>query len=276
MPLDLELDSTVPLGAGLSSSASLEAAVAVAAVALAGTDPDDVRAELVAACRRAENEVVGAPTGGLDQNAVLLARAGHALLVDFADGSTSHVPFDVGAAGLALLVVDTRVTHALTDGSYGSRREECAAAADRLGVATLRDADLDAVEALEDDLLRRRARHVVTENERVRSTVAALGRGDWTEVGRLLDASHRSMRDDFEISCVELDLVVSTAREAGAIGARMTGGGFGGSAIALVPAERADAVRLAVDTAFAAAGLAAPGHLDGTATDGAAVVPGHG
>ncbi|MDO9457031.1 galactokinase [Nocardioides sp.] len=272
-PLDLALDSTVPLGAGLSSSASLEAAVAVAAVTAAGLDlDDDLRRALVEACRRAETEVAGAPTGGLDQSAVLLARDGHALLLDFADGSAEHVPVDVGAAGLQLLVVDTRVSHALTDGGYGSRRDQCEEAARRLGVGSLRESTPADVATLDDDLLRRRATHVVSENTRVEKAVHALRAGDWAELGRLFTASHLSLRDDFEVSCAELDLVVDTALQTGALGARMTGGGFGGSAIALVPAERADAVRRAVDVAFVRGGLAAPGHLDGTPSAGAAPV----
>ncbi len=255
----------MPLGAGLSSSASLEAAVAVSAVTLAGRPlDDDLRRELVAVCRRAEAEVAGAPTGGLDQSAVLLAREGQALLLDFADGSAEHVPFDVHAHGLALLVIDTRVSHALIDGGYGSRRQECEEAARRLGLRSLRDADAAAVETLGDDVLRRRARHVVTENERVLAAVTALREDRWSDLGVHLDASHESLRHDFEVSCDELDLVVETARQAGALGARMTGGGFGGSAIALVPVERADAVRRAVDAAFVRAGFGAPGHLDGT------------
>ncbi|GAA5149171.1 galactokinase [Nocardioides marinquilinus] len=267
--LDLHLDSSVPLGAGLSSSASLEAAVAVAACAAAGLEVDDAlrRDVLLPACRRAESEVVGAPTGGLDQSAVLLAGEGRALLLDFATDETplaDPVDFDVAAAGLALLVIDTRVSHSHADGGYGSRRDECAAAARALGVATLRETDAVAVAGLDDALLRRRAGHVVTENARVVAAVTALASGDWAGLGRLLDASHESLRHDFEVSCVELDVAVETAREAGALGARMTGGGFGGSAIALVPAERVDAVRRAVDAAFVRAGFAAPGHLDGT------------
>ena len=271
--MDVEVDGDVPLGAGLSSSASLEAAVAVAACTLAGIPLDEaLRRELVAVCQRAESEVAGAPTGGLDQSAVLLSEPDTALLLDFASGKADPVAFDPGSAGLQLIVVDTRVSHAHSDGGYGDRRTECAAAAAALSVASLRDADEASVAAMSDPVLRRRARHIVTENDRVEQTVTALAADDWREVGRLFAASHVSMRDDFEISCAELDLVVDTAVEAGALGARMTGGGFGGSAIALVPVERAAAVRLAVDAAFAAAGFRAPGHLDGTPSGAARVV----
>ena len=266
--LDLVLDSTVPLGAGLSSSAALECAVAVAVAGLTGLElTTGVRHDLVAACMRAEAEVAGAPTGGMDQTIAMLATAGSALLVDFdhdlaAPDATRSVPLALD--GVALLVTDTRVSHALVDGGYGDRRAECDRAAAALGVASLRAADAGAVESLEDPVLRRRARHVVAEIQRTADTVAALtspGGVDWDEVGRLFAASHVSMREDFEISCAELDTAVATAVEAGAWGARMTGGGFGGSSVAVVPTARVDAVALAIDAAFAGAGHRPPRHL---------------
>ena len=195
-----------------------------------------------AASIRAETEVAGAPTGGMDQTVSMLVESGAALLIDFEDHTTRPVPLALDEAGLALLVTDTRVSHALIDGGYASRRQDCEAAAERLGVPSLRHADLAAVEALDDERVRRRARHVVTEIGRVRDAVAAIETGDWQELGRQFLASHVSMREDFEISCPELDTVVQTAVEAGAVGARMTGGGFGGSAISLVPVERLAAV----------------------------------
>lgn len=260
--VDLSVESTVPIGAGLSSSAALECAVAVAITGLVGRDlTPELRHELVAVCRRAESEVAGAPTGGLDQSAVLLSSPGAGLLIDFETGETRDVPLPWGEDGLTLVVVDTQVSHALTDGGYGARRDDCERAARVLGLASLRRATLPDLERL-DPRLRSRARHVVTENARVASAVTALEAQDWVVLGGLLTASHESLRDDFEVSCPELDLVVATALEGGALGARMTGGGFGGSAIALVPTERVDAVRRAVDVAFAAAGFAAPRHLD--------------
>ncbi|WP_151082337.1 galactokinase [Nocardioides cynanchi] len=271
---DAEIDSDVPLGAGLSSSAALECATAVAVAALIGLDLDDPgRRRLAAACIRAENDYVGAPTGGMDQTVAMLARPGHALLLDFAGDDVTQVPVPLPLedAGLVLLVTDTRVSHTLTDGSYGDRRTECRAAAAALGVTELSRADLRRVEAMADLVLRRRARHVLTENDRVRSAVALIGAGDWTGLGRVLDASHVSMRDDFEISCRELDLAVTAARGAGALGARMTGGGFGGSAVALVPASALDDVRRAVTAAFAEAGLAEPAHLVATPGEAARV-----
>jgi galactokinase len=260
--VDVLVHGTVPLGAGLSSSAALECSVALAACGVLGLDPDDTaRRRLRDACIRAESEVAGAPTGGMDQTVSLLASAGAALLIDFDDDTARNVALDLEGAGLALLVTDTRVSHALVDGGYGERRADCEAAAEALGLTSLRQATLAEVEGLAEHRVQRRARHIVTEIERVRDTVAAVRGRDWAAVGSAFRASHVSMRDDFEISTPELDLAVTTAVEAGAIGARMTGGGFGGSSIALVPAERLDAAVRAIDAAFVAAGYRAPQHL---------------
>lgn len=261
---DLLVDGTVPLGAGLSSSAALECAVAVALA------PDADRRALAAACIRAETEVAGAPTGGMDQYVALLAEAGHALLIDFARDETTQVALDL--AGHTLLVTDTRVSHELTDGGYGSRRADCEEAARLLGVPTLREASTAAVDALEDERVRRRARHVVTEIERVSDVVEALAAGDWPAVGALFLASHASMRDDFEISTPELDAAVAVAVEAGAVAARMTGGGFGGSSVAIVPDERVEAVMRAVDATFVLEGFAPPAHLRAVPSAGAGPV----
>lgn len=272
--LDLHVTSTVPLGAGLSSSASLEVAVAVAVHALTGNDLDlSERKRLVEVCRRAETEVVGAPTGGLDQKASLLCASDSALLLDFADGSATPVPLGLTAADLVVTVIDTRVSHALTDGDYGSRREECERAAGLLEVASLREADLGGAARLDDEVLQRRVRHVVSENRRVLDATNAIARGDWQRLGALLSASHVSLRDDFEVSCPELDLAVSTALGAGALGARMTGGGFGGSAIALVPTSAVTALCTTVDEAFATAGHGAPQYLEAPPSEAARVVP---
>jgi galactokinase len=257
--VDVLVHGTVPLGAGLSSSAALECSVAVAAYAVAGVELD--RSAVIDACIRAETEVAGAPTGGMDQTVSMLASPGAALLIDFDSGSSRPVELALAGAGLSLLVTDTRISHALVDGGYAARREDCEKAAAALGVPTLRTASLSAVEALADERVRRRARHVVTEIARVSSVVSALSSGSWSRVGALFAESHASMRDDFEISCPELDLAVSTAVSAGAVGARMTGGGFGGSSVALVPATSVDSVVGALDAAFAAAGFRAPQHL---------------
>ncbi len=272
---DVAVDGRVPLGGGLSSSAALECSVGSATAAALHRPLDDpTRRALVSAGVRAEGEVVGAPTGGMDQTVAMHGREGCALLVDFRDGSHRAVPFDPGPAGLTLLVIDTRVSHDLADGGYGDRRGECARASEALGVDLLAEVtDLDAVEALEDDLLRRRARHIVTEVARVDACVTALEDGDWDRVGELMRQSHASMRDDFEISCEELDVLVDTAvGHTGTLGARMTGGGFGGSAVALVRDAAVDDVVDAVLAAFEERGWDEPAVLLGTPSPGARLV----
>ncbi|TDE97556.1 galactokinase [Occultella glacieicola] len=275
---DAAVASCVPYGAGLSSSAALESAFAVAiadgvGAAWPGPDPsgpdqDAGRAMLARACVRAENEVAGAPTGGMDQAASLRCADGHALLLDCRDGSTRQVPFDLAAADLELLVIDTRAEHALVDGQYAQRRATCEAAAEALEVPTLREIDpaglVAALAALTDDVSRRRVRHVVSEIARVTDFVALLDAGRIRDVGPLMDASHESLRVDYEVSCAELDVAVEAARAAGALGARMTGGGFGGSAIALIEAGSAQSVADAVTAAFASAGFTAPEFLIAT------------
>jgi len=265
--MDLVVDGRVPLGAGLSSSAALVCSAALAMTAAAGADvaADD----LVAPTMRAESEVAGAPTGGMDQTVSLLGTADHALLIDFSDHTTSQVRWALEAAGLTLLVVDTRAEHALVDGGYAARRADCEAAAAQLGLDSLREATQDGVERLDDDRLRRRARHIVNEIDRVVQVVDALAAGDWEGVGAAFIASHASMRDDFEISCDELDLAVETAVVGGALGARMTGGGFGGSAIALVRSNDADRVARSIGAAFAGRDWPAPGVLPAPASAGA-------
>jgi galactokinase len=221
---------------------------------------------------RAESEVAKAPTGGLDQSAAMLARESEALLVDFADGGTQLVPFEPTTRGLGLLVIDTRVSHAHSTGGYGSRREEAEQAARQLGVATLGElTDLEDLGRV-DEPLRPRVRHMVTENARTRTFAEALRAGDWDAVGPLMDASHASLRDDYEVSAEELDVACATAREAGAVGARMTGGGFGGSAIALAPVEALDAVAAAVTAAFVEHDWREPSYLVAEAGPGATVL----
>ena len=271
--LDVAVTGCVPLGAGLSSSAALECSVGMAVLSLLGHDDGpELRRLLAAAGIRAESEVAGAPTGGMDQTIAVLGTSDHALLLDCRSWETRQVPFDPAAAGLELLVVDTRVHHSLSDGGYGSRRADCEAAATALGVETLREATLDDLDRLADEGIHRRARHVVTEIARVTETAEALAADDWTRVGSLMLVSHASMRDDFEISCPELDAVVETASAHGAVGARMTGGGFGGSAIALVPADRMLAVRSTLDEVFASRGWRAPSYLPARASDAARVL----
>ena len=270
---DAALWSCVPLGGGLSSSAALECATAVAldevcALGLAGTieaPNDEGRKVLVDAARAAENQVAGANTGGLDQTASLRCREGHALALDCRDMSTRQVPFDLSAVGLELLVIDTRAKHSLADGQYGSRRADCEESARILGVGQLVDVeDLDeATAALGNERLAARTRHVVSEIARTRAFIELLDEGPLEGVrlavaGALLNDSHDSLRDDYEVSCEELDVAVEAARAAGAHGARMTGGGFGGSAIALVDAHAVEGVARAVAAAYAERGWEPP------------------
>ena len=270
---DAALWSCVPLGGGLSSSAALECATAVAldevcSLGLAGTieaPNDEGRKVLVDAARAAENQVAGANTGGLDQTASLRCSEGHALALDCRDMSTRQVPFDLSAVGLELLVIDTRAKHSLADGQYGSRRADCEESARILGVGQLVDVeDLDeATAALGNERLAARTRHVVSEIARTRAFIELLDEGplEGTRLavaGALLNDSHDSLRDDYEVSCEELDVAVEAARGAGVHGARMTGGGFGGSAIALVDADAVTGVAQAVAAAYAERGWEPP------------------
>jgi galactokinase len=274
--LEVVVDGDIPAGAGLSSSAALECAVAVAWNDLAGLDLS--RDDLAAAAQRAENDVVGAPTGGMDQMASLHGRAGHAVFLDMRSLRAEQVPFDPPAAGLTLLVIDTHAPHAHVDGEYAERRRSCTQAAEILGVPALRDVSLDGLDdalarlgaGAEGDLLRKRVRHIVTENARVLDVVAALRSGaDPRTIGPALTASHASMRDDFEITVPEVDTAVAAALEAGAYGARMTGGGFGGCVLALVEADAVEPVVRAVEAAYEKAGFRAPSTFVATASDGA-------
>ena len=257
--LDLFIDSDVPIGAGLSSSAAVECSVALALNDLwqAGKS----RIELAKIGQRAENEVVGAPTGIMDQTASLLARADGAVFIDCKTLETKDVSLGLAEQGLVVAVIDTQVSHRHSDGGYRSRREACERGAETMGVPSLRElsvADLDKAQGLMDDLTFRRVRHVVTENARVLETLDALADGQLEKLGELLLSSHASMRDDFEISIPELDLAVQTAMETGAVGSRMTGGGFGGAAIAVISETKLLELEQNVNRAFAAAGFAEP------------------
>jgi len=268
--VDIAISSDVPVGAGLSSSAAIESSVVSALNDVWGAGLD--RVALARVGRIAENDAVGAPTGIMDQMASMLGRPDAATFLDCRTLEADSVDLGFEAAGLAILVVDTRVEHAHSSGGYRDRRASCEAGAAALGVTWLRDvsvADLDRARATLDDETFRRVRHIVTENQRVLDTVAALRADGPTAIGELLTASHASMRDDFEISVPELDLAVDTALEAGAIGARMTGGGFGGSAIALLPREKIADAAAAVERAFAAAGYTAPHIFTVAASEGA-------
>jgi galactokinase len=267
---DLLVDGDVPAGAGLSSSAALECAVAIALAELHGGAPDG--RELALAARRAEVEVVGVPCGVMDQMVAVLGRAGHALFLDTRSLEVEQVPVDFAGAGLRLLVIDTGVQHRLVEGGYADRRAACEAAARALGVPALRDVTPEQVEAAAELLGEpgaRRARHVVTENARVLAAVELLRAGSLDRLGPLLAASHASLAGDLEVSSPELDAAVAAAVRAGALGARMTGAGFGGSALALVPAGRVEPVAGAVAAAFDAAAFAAPRVYEVHTADGA-------
>jgi galactokinase len=267
---DLILDGDVPAGAGLSSSAAVECATAVALADLSGAGLDP--ATLAGLARRAENEVVGVPSGAMDQMVSMLGRAGHALFLDTRSLEADQVPLPLAESGLRLVVIDTGAAHRLVDGAYADRRAACQAAAATLGVPALRDATPEQVEAAAGRLGEvglRRARHVVTENARVLEAVELLRAGDLDRLGPLLAASHASLRDDYEVSSPELDTAVAAAVDGGAVGARMTGAGFGGSALALVPERLAGRVADQVRAGFAAAGFAAPEVFAVTPADGA-------
>ncbi|MFL2000393.1 galactokinase [Microbacterium sp. A1-JK] len=268
--VDIAIASDVPIGAGLSSSAAIESSVASALNDVWGAGLDLVALARVG--RIAENDAVGAPTGIMDQMASMLGRPDAATFLDCRTLEAESVDLGFDAAGLEILVVDTRVEHAHSSGGYRERRASCEAGAAALGVTWLRDvsvADLDRAREILDDETFRRVRHIVTENQRVLDTVATLRADGPTAIGELLTASHASMRDDFEISVPELDLAVDTALEAGALGARMTGGGFGGSAIALLPREKIADAAAAVERAFTAAGYTAPHLFTVAASEGA-------
>jgi galactokinase len=269
-PARLAVASDVPVGAGLSSSAALECATLAALGDLGGGElPPPERVRLA---QRAENEFVGVPTGIMDQSISTLGRAGHALFLDCRTLDVTHLPFDLTPAGLAILVINTNAPHALVDGEYARRRASCYEAARTLGVNALRDVPVAALPTVLprlDDVTARRVRHVVTENQRVLDTVELLRTGEITKIGPLLTASHVSLRDDYEVTSPELDAAVDAALAAGAHGARVTGGGFGGCVLALVDASATDTVSAAVASAFADAGFTAPESFVATASAGA-------
>ena len=271
----MHVTSGVAMGSGLSSSAALECAVLGALAAAAELRLD--RTEQARIAQRAENDYVGAPTGLMDQLASLCGEPRHALLIDFWDDSVMPVPFDPAAAGLALLVVNSNAPHRHAGGEYAERRASCERAAAALGVRSLRevqDRGESVLGRVTDPVDARRARHILTENQRVADVVSALGRADFATVGRLFDASHASMRDDFEITTDHIDLIADTAVRAGALGARMTGGGFGGCVIALADVDQCDAVAATIQHTVLHAGYH-PATITRThAAAGAGIAPG--
>jgi len=266
---DLVLTSDVPEGAGLSSSAALECAVLTALADL--NDLEIAGLERAKLARRSENVFVGAPTGLMDQAASTLCTTGNALFFDCRTYTAEQVRFDTSSAALEILVLDTKTPHALVDSEYAARRASCEEAARLLGVPALRDVtDLGAaLEQLSDPVMRRRVHHVVSENARVLEAVDVLRAGRIADLAPLLDASHESMRDDFEITVPQVNLAVRTARASGALGARMTGGGFGGCIIALVAAGESERIGGEIARSFAAAGFGPPQHFTAVPSAGA-------
>jgi galactokinase len=268
--VDLLIDGHVPLGAGLSSSAALECSVATAMNHL--FDMGFSLEELARLTQKAENQYVGVPCGIMDQSVSLMATNGFALLLDCRDLSTRNIPFDVASHGLELLIIDTQAHHALTDGGYAERRASCESVAAKLGVKSMRELTKDQLDSSRDKLSESeyiRARHAVTEMKRVLDCVEALASEDFAQVGQLLNQSHNSLRDDYTVSCPELDTAVEASLAAGALGARMVGGGFGGSAIALIQASKTSQTISAVEKAFADKKFKAPRFFTSLPSQGA-------
>jgi len=271
--LDILVDGHVPLGAGLSSSAALECAVATAInelFSLKLTLP-----ELARAAQKGENIYVGMPCGIMDQSVSLMATKGHALLLDTRDLSTEQIPFDIAPLGLELLVIDTQVHHALVDGGYAERRASCEKAVSDLQIPSLRDisvADFIARKSELDEKTYSRAFHGVTEMQRVLDGVSLLRAGDFVGFGEIVSSAHQSLRDNYTVSCPELNLAVDTSSHFGALGARMIGGGFGGSAIALIKSKDLEIIKSKIESAFSAAKFKAPRFFTARPSAGACLI----
>ena len=271
--LDILVDGQVPLGAGLSSSAALECAVATAInelFKLGLTLP-----ELARAAQRAENIYVGMPCGIMDQSVSLMATAGNALLLDTRDLSIEQIPFDIAPLGLELLVIDTQVHHALVDGGYAERRASCEKAIADLGITSLRDISISDFVARKSELDEKtylRAFHGITEMQRVLDAVALLKSGDFVGFGEIVTAAHISLRDNYTVSCPELNLAVDTANKFGALGSRMIGGGFGGSAIALIKAKDSELIQSEIKSGFMKARLKSPRFFSALPSAGARII----
>ena len=271
--LDIYIDGKVPLGAGLSSSAALECSLATALNHLFHLEK--TLPELARLTQRAENDYVGVPCGIMDQSISLMARAGYGLLLDCQDLSTRHIKIDFASKSLRLLIIDTQAHHALTDGGYAKRRESCEEVAKIFSIPSLRQLSMESLlahKAKLSELQFKRAHHGVSEMLRVLDAVKALEAEDFEALGQLLNQSHNSLRDDYEVSCPELDLAVDTALSSGALGARMVGGGFGGSAIALIKESDAGTISSTIERAFAKNGFKAPRFFDSLPSDGAKVL----
>jgi galactokinase len=271
--VDLLIDGHVPLGAGLSSSAALECSVATAMNHL--FDLGFNLEELARLTQKAENQYVGVPCGIMDQSVSLMATQGSALLLDCRDLSTKNIPFDVASSGLELLIIDTQAHHALTDGGYAERRASCESVVGKLGIRSLRELTMEQLENSRGSLTETefvRARHAVTEMKRVLDCVQALSDSNFAKVGELINQSHASLRDDYTVSCPELDTTVDAALAAGALGSRMVGGGFGGSAIALIQASKTTETIKAIEKGFSSKGFKAPRFFTSLPSQGAELI----
>ena len=271
--LDVLIDGQVPLGAGLSSSAALEAAVGTALNHLYKLDISPEKLALL--CQKAENKYVGMPCGIMDQSISIMGREGHALLLDCRDLSTEQIPFDIAPDGLELLVIDTQVHHELVDGGYAERRASCEKAVSTLGIKSLRDISVEDFVSRKselDQITFVRAYHAVTEMRRVLDAVIALKKSDFVTFGKIVTEAHNSLRDNYTVSCPELDLVVEVSLHNGALGARMIGGGFGGAAIALLKSEDVELVKSQINQAFIGADFKAPRFFISTPAQGARVI----
>ena len=271
--VNVMIDGHVPLGAGLSSSAALECSVATGLNDLFSLGFDlETLARLT---QKAENEYVGVPCGIMDQSVSLMAKTGSALLLDCRDLSVRHVVFDVASNGLELLIIDTQAHHSLTDGGYAERRASCDSVVAKLGIRSMRELTLEKLETSKDQITKTefmRARHAVSEIARVIDGVAALEAKNFIELGALLNASHTSLRDDYDVSCPELNAAVNAALSAGALGARMVGGGFGGSAIALIKASQTQEVINAIEIEFKRNSFKAPRFFTSLPSQGAEII----
>ena len=271
--LDVLIDGQVPLGAGLSSSAALEAAVGTALNHLYKLNISPEKLALL--CQRAENKYVGMPCGIMDQSISIMGREGHALLLDCRDLSTEQIPFDIAPHGLELLVIDTQVHHELVDGGYAERRASCEKAVSTLGIKSLRDISVEDFVSRKselDQITFVRAYHAVTEMRRVLDAVNALKKSDFLTFGKIVTEAHNSLRDNYTVSCPELDLAVKVSLQNGALGARMIGGGFGGAAIALLKSEDVELVKSQINQAFIGADFKAPRFFISTPAQGARVI----
>ena len=271
--LEIFIDGKVPVGAGLSSSAALEASVATALNSLFSLGHD--LPTLARLCQKAENDYVGMPCGIMDQSVSLMAAEGSALLLDCRDLTTKNISFDVASQGLELLIIDTQVHHELVDGGYAERRGSCDSVVTKLNIISMRHLSMDQLLSKKSEITETefiRAHHAITEIKRVLDAVIALEKSDFVELGKLINASHVSLRDDYTVSCPELDCAVEASLATGALGARMVGGGFGGSAIALVKAQNVEKTKLAIQSAFTEAGYKAPRFFTSLPSQGARIL----